>query len=89
MYDLPEIEIAKIPFGESAAGKQFAELQKLRDEFNNYRAEEAAYHAAETTRQKIAERRGFIFGSISTIVCGIVVAIFAYFWPTIVFFFSH
>lgn len=89
MYDLPKIEIEEIQFGESAAGKQFAELQKLRDEFNNYHAEEAAYHAAEATRQKIAERRGFIFGSISTIVCGIVVAIFAYFWPTIVSIIVH
>lgn len=66
------------------AEKQLAELQKLQQEFDQYRAEEAAYRAAEAARQKVAERRGAIIGAFSTIATGAIVAIFAYFLPSIV-----
>lgn len=65
-------------------GKQLAELQKLREEFNKYRADEAAYHAAEALREKRAEKRGFWKGVLSAIVAGIIVSIFSYCWPSII-----
>lgn len=60
------------------------ELQKLRQDFDQYRAEEAAYHAAEALREKSAEDRGFWKGVLSAVIAGIIVAIFSYYWPDII-----
>lgn len=64
--------------------KQLAELQKLREEFSQYRAEEAAYHAAEEHRTKVAERKGFLRGVIATLVVTIIGNLFSYYWPSVV-----
>lgn len=65
---------------EQAAG----ELQKLRQDFDKYRAEEAAYHAAEALREKRAEDRGFWKGVLSAVIAGVIVAIFTHYLPNIV-----
>ena len=89
-FDIPAIAqgkvapyAAQIPFEESAAGKQIAELQKLRQEFDQYRAEQAAYQAAAEHREKVAERRGFIKGFLSSLVASIFAGLVIYYWPTI------
>lgn len=64
------------------------ELQKLRDDFDKYRAEEAAYHAAEALREKRAETRGFWKGVFSAIIAGVIVAAFTYCLPLIVSLFT-
>lgn len=69
-------------------GKQLVELHKLRDEFSQYRSEEAAYHAAEEHRAKVAERKGFLRGVASTLIVTIIGNLFIYYWPSIVTFFT-
>lgn len=65
--------------------KQGAEaLQKLQQDFDKYRAEEAAYHAAEALREKRAEGRGFWKGVFSAVIAGVIVAIFTHYLPDIV-----
>lgn len=69
-------------------GKQLAELQKLRQDFDKYRAEEAAYRAAEEHRAKVAERKGFLRGVAATLIVTIIGNLFIYYWPAIVTFFA-
>lgn len=69
---------------DSVVGQQLVELQKLRDEFSQYRAEEAAYHAAEEHRAKVAERKGFLRGVAATLIVTIIGNLFVYYWPSIV-----
>lgn len=75
--------VAQIPFEESAAGKQIAELQKLRQEFDQYRSEQASYHAAAEHREKVAERRGFIKGFLSSLIASILAGLVLYYWTDI------
>lgn len=89
-FDIPAIAqgkvvppIAQIPFEESAAGKQIAELQKLRQEFDQYRAEQAAYQAAAEHREKVAERKGFVKGFLSSLIASVLAGLVIYYWPTI------
>lgn len=74
---------AQIPFEESPAGRQIAELQKLRQELDKYRTEQAAYQAAAEHREKVAERRGFIKGFLSSLISAIIAGLVLYYWPTI------
>lgn len=81
--------LAEVKQEDSVVGQQLAELQKLRDEFSQYRAEEAAYHAAEKHRAKVAERKGFLRGVVATLIVTIIGNLFSYYWPTIVSFFTN
>lgn len=66
-----------------------SDLQKLQQDFDKYRAEEAAYHAAEALREKRAEKRGFRKGILTAVIAGVIVAIFSYCLPGIVSFISR
>ena len=76
-------EMGQIRFEDSAAGRQLAELQKLRQDFDQYRAEHAAYQAAAEHREKVAERRGFIRGLISGLFTTVIGGLIVYYWPEI------
>lgn len=73
----------KVAPEDTPIGKQLAELQKLREDFDKYRAEEAAYRAAEEHRAKVAERKGFLRGVIATLIVKILGNLFIYYWPSI------
>ena len=60
------------------------ELQKLRQDFDQYRADYASYKAAEEHRSKIAERKGFWRGILSGIITTIVGGLVIYYWPDII-----
>lgn len=79
-----QFEIEHIPFEESAAGKQFAELQKLRQELEQHISEQAAYQATAEQREKAAEKRGFWRGILAGIIGSSVAGLFIYYWPNII-----
>lgn len=66
------------------AGQHLAELQKLREEFDQYRADNAAHQAAQEKSQKLAEKRQFWYGVLSNIISAIVGGLVVYYWPPIV-----
>lgn len=76
-------EDALAEFENSIEGKQLAELQNLRQDFENYRAEYATYKAAEEHRAKIAERKGALRGVISSLIVTIISGLIVYYWPSI------
>ena len=78
-----ELETETISLEESSAGKHLSELQKLRQEFDQYRAEQAAYQAAAEHREKVAERKGFFLGFVSGLVATVVGGLVIYYWPAI------
>jgi hypothetical protein len=78
-----ELETETISLEESSAGKHLSELQKLRQEFDQYRAEQAAYQAAAEHREKVAERKGFFLGLVSGLVATVVGGLVIYYWPAI------
>lgn len=86
LFNSPETDVKPKDAG---IDQRLVELQKLRQDFDKYRAEEAAYHAAEALREKHAEKRGFWKGVLSSVVSGIIVALFSYYWPTIVSFLTN
>ena len=63
------------------------ELQKLREDFDKYRSEQAAYQAAQEHRTKIAERNGFWLGIISNGIAAMIGGLAVYYWPSITAFF--
>lgn len=91
-------ETGHIKYEDSAIGKfqgsiaaqhteRMDELQKLRDDFDNYRAEQAAYHSAQEHRAKIAERKGFWLGIVSNGIAAIIGGLVVYYWPSVIAFF--
>lgn len=60
------------------------DLQKMRDEFDKYRSDEAAYHAAAELREKHAKKREVWIGIISSVAGGSIAGLFIYYWPSIV-----
>lgn len=60
------------------------ELQKLRDDFDNYRRDHAAEQAAKEHSAKIAERKGFWMGILSNVISGIIGGLFVHYWPDII-----
>ena len=76
-------EIEHIRFEDSAVGRQLSEIQKLHQELEQYRAEQAAYQAAAEHREKVAERRGFVKGFFSSLITAIIAGLFIYYWPSI------
>lgn len=92
-----EFETAHVKHEDSAMGKlqgsltsqhaeRMDELQKLRDDFDKYRAEQAAYQATQEHRAKIAERKGFWLGIVSNGIAAIIGGLVVYYWPSIVSF---
>lgn len=79
-----QFEVEHISFEESAAGKQFAELQKLRQELEQHISEQASYQAAAEQREKSAEKRGFWRGILAGIIGSSVAGLFLYYWPNII-----
>lgn len=79
-----QFEVEHISFEDSAAGKQFAELQKLRQELDQRIAEQAAYQAAAEQREKAAEKRGLWRGILAGIIGSSVAGLFLYYRPNIV-----
>lgn len=71
------------------AGQHLAELQKLREEFDQYRADNAAYQAAQEKSQKLAEKRQFWYGILSNIISAIIGGLVVYYWPAIIAFFTN
>lgn len=63
------------------------ELQKLRNDFDKYRADEAANKAAAEHSAKVAERKGFWFGILSNTIAAIIGGLVVYYWPSITKFF--
>ena len=70
-------------FEDTGLGESLGELKKLRDDFDQYRAEQAAYQAAAEHREKVAERRGFIKGFLSSLITAILAGLVIYYWPAI------
>ncbi len=66
------------------ANKKLKELENLRNDFDNYRTEYAAYKAAEEHRTKIAERNGAFKGIISTLFVTIIGGLVVSYWPDII-----
>lgn len=92
-----DFETEYVEYKDSAVGKlqgaitsqhteRIDELQKLREDFDNYRAEQAAYQAAQEHRAKVAERKGFWLGIISNGISAIVGGLVVYYWPSIISF---
>lgn len=81
--------IKQIPFEESGMGKQLEELQKMRQELDNYIAEYRAYQAAAEQREKASEKRGFRRGILSSTIAAIIGGIVIYYWPVIVSFLAN
>lgn len=77
------LQAKEIKFEDSCIGKQVNELQKLRQDFDQYRTEQASYQAAAEHREKIAERRGFIKGFFSSLISAVMAGLVIYYWPKI------
>lgn len=79
MEDIMEngFQMGTVKLEDSAIGKQLAELQKLRQDFNQHVAEQSAYQAAEKHRLELAEKRQFrnciLSGVIGSAVGGLIV----------------
>ena len=78
------IDIENVKFEDTAMGKSISELQKLRDELNQYRADQAAYQAAAEHREKKAKIKGFVFGFFSSLISTVIGGLVVYYWPVIV-----
>lgn len=78
--DKPYVE--QINFEDSVLGKMSSELQKLRQEFDQYQAEQKAKDIADEERQRTERKRNSIisrvFGSFR-VFSGLVI----YYWPDI------
>lgn len=85
--------IKQIPFEESGIGKQLAELQKLREDFDQYRANYVADKASNEERRKRERRGDRIFaifaGAISGIIGSAIGGLAVYYWPVIVSLFTN
>lgn len=93
-----KLESHHIKYEDSAMGKlqrsldsqhteRIDELQKLRDDFEKYRAEQASYQAAQEHRAKKAERKGFWLGIISNGIAAVIGGLVVYYWPHVIAFF--
>lgn len=98
-----KLETDYIKYEDSAMGKlqrsldsqhteRIDELQKLRDDFDKYRADYAANKASDEKRRK-RERRGdrvfaIIAGAVSGIIGSAIGGLVVYYWPHVITFFS-
>lgn len=83
-----QFEIEHIPFEESAAGKQFAELQKMRQDFEDYKSKQEAERKSDEKRRNIERKRNLLVSLVAGSISGIVSGLFLYYWPGITAFFS-
>lgn len=72
-----------VKFEDSGVGKQLNELQKLRQDFDQYRAEQNAKNKAYEERQRIERKQNLIISLAAGSFTGIASGIFLYYWPTI------
>lgn len=79
-----QFEVEHISFEDSAAGKQFAELQKLRQDFDNYVAQQEAQRKADEERQRTERKRNTLVSLAAGSFTGIASGIFLYYRPNIV-----
>lgn len=89
-FDIPAIAqgkvvpyAAQIPVEESAAGRQLAELQKIRQDFEDYKRKQEAEHKAEEERRSIERKRNLVVSLVAGSISGILSGLFLYYWPTI------
>ena len=89
-FDIPAIVQGKVvpyaaqmPFEESAAGRQLAELQKIRQDFEDYKRKQEAERKAEEERRNIERKRNLIVSLVAGSISGILSGLFLYYWPTI------
>lgn len=80
-------EDALSAFENSPFAEQLEELKKLRQDFDQYRAEYTAYKSAEEHRTKIAERKGAVQGFVSALLVTIIGGLVVLYWPNILGFF--
>lgn len=77
------LKAQQVSFEDTGLGESLSELKKLRDDFDQYRAEQAAYQAAAEHREKVAERKGFVKGLLSSLIASVLAGLVIYYWPTI------
>lgn len=58
-------------------------LQKLRDDFDEHRADETAYHTSQELNAKKAEKRSFWRNIVSSVIAAIIGGLVVYYWPDI------
>lgn len=94
-FDIPAIAqgkvvpyAAQIPFEESAAGKQIAELQKLRQEFEDYKSKQESARIADEKRRKTERKRSIFVSTLSGAIAGVISGVVLYYWPDILEWFS-
>lgn len=80
---MENFETCEIKFEDSAMGKQLAELQKLRQDFDNYVQKQDAENKANKERQRVEHKRNLIISLLAGSFTGIVSGIFLYYWPVI------
>ena len=78
-----DFETGEIKFEDSAMGKQLAELQKLRQDFDNYVQKQDAENKANKERRRVERKRNLIISLLAGSFTGIVSGIFLYYWPVI------
>ena len=89
-FDIPAIaqgkvvpHVAQIPFEESAAGKQIAELQKLRQDFDEYVANQETQRIAQEECRRVERKRNLLVSLVAGSLTGLVSGIFMYYWHAI------
>lgn len=82
-----KIDIENVKFENSAMGKSISELQKLRDDFDKYRAEQKAEQKRNEERAKIERKRNFFISIVSGSISGVIGGLVVYYWPVIISFF--
>lgn len=78
----------QIKFEDSGLGKQFFELQNLRQDFDSYVRKQEAEQKAQEERQRVERKRNLFVSLVAGSLTGIVSGIFMYYWPTITAFVS-
>lgn len=73
------IQTKTVMFEDSAMGRQLSEVQKLRQDFDKYVADQAAHQAAEDKREKRRFWLGVLAGTIGSTVAGLIVFAVQYF----------
>lgn len=81
--------IKRIHEEDSAAGQQIGELQKLRQDFDKYCSDYAAYKAAEEHSRKAERHKTFAISAIVSFITAALANLMVYYWPKIIKFFVH
>lgn len=99
-----DFELGHVSFEESVIGKmqrsiseqsenQIEELKALRDDFDKYRADQAADKISDDEQRKRERRSDRIFsiaaGALSGLITSSLAGLLVYYWPVIVSLFNH